>query len=652
MSTNGPSLKIEEKDLTQYNRPANSLIANVAWVPQKNFFEEKEKTSIAGYRRSRISENKAEELSLVKIGSDLSGEKIILSDSINHCVNIFQEAIRIGIYVSDAYIKNTNLDNLMSLNKKNKLSSNQSTEMTDKNATCCAIQIFTIASYMVDQLSQYRREEVTTRNMDIAPIPEINFNNQIDARQCLTYFYCAFLSKSGIVKDEIDFIKLSLLYFEKLIQEIKNREEALQYKEPFTSKNYKLENSDFHINGFEVTTGGQISKIEFNKVEQDNIVGNMDSKLKALRLMQRILCYCQERKMNPMKVLGGLPILRSGFGKPGTGKGLHIASVATLLAERCEELTGMPFLYHPMPMNLVSTFQGGSAERALDWLKVFQNPNIICYGPIDDAEQNFQDRTRQGVSAGVIEVISTFLPFIEGPNAIWHGNAVLEIFTNLPEIIDPAVLSRIQEKFEINGAETYEDCMDQDHIWWRNFQNLSEEFFDMEDPEDYTYMSAQQVIKSMSDYSGLKNEPENPVLIDIYDEVFAMGHNIKQHAFYGRLFPLVMKRFPKFSSRDIRNIQNAIDERRLDFDFPDEWMENPEIFYRQDYERKMDMIKDAMVQNMRGLTFSEIKNQETIRYLETMAQIAEVGEKRAIKEAADRYYIDGKARQEAQVRLK
>ena len=115
------------------------------------------------------------------------------------------------------------------------------------------------------------------------------------------------------------------------------------------------------------------------------------------------------------------------------------------------------------------------------------------------------------------EIINTFLPTVEGPNAIWYGNTVMELFTNLPEIIDKAVLSRVQEKFAIDGAKTWADFLDQDHLWWRKLQKLEPGFLhDLKDPENYVYLSAQKLVASIAETMTNGDEPTHEALKEIY----------------------------------------------------------------------------------------------------------------------------------------
>ena len=157
------------------------------------------------------------------------------------------------------------------------------------------------------------------------------------------------------------------------------------------------------------------------------------------------------------------------IGEPGTGKSMLIAAIATKLKEHSDALD-IPFLFHPMPDTLISTFQGGSAAKMVEWMKPMQDPTKLIFAPIDDAENNLQERTAQGVSAGVKEVIGVFLRYTEGAYAVNYGNSSIGLFTNLPEMLDKAVISRVQGRFKIDGARNEKDFVDQDYLWWKKLE--------------------------------------------------------------------------------------------------------------------------------------------------------------------------------------
>jgi len=104
--------------------------------------------------------------------------------------------------------------------------------------------------------------------------------------------------------------------------------------------------------------------VEFNRVALDEIVGNRESE--AFRAPpgrpSSLLRPCRQKKpdVRPRRTAAGEP----GLWEPGTGKSMLIAAMATMLDGYCRQL-GLPFLFWPMPDTVVSTFQGGSAERMM-----------------------------------------------------------------------------------------------------------------------------------------------------------------------------------------------------------------------------------------------------------------------------------------------
>ncbi len=391
MQGNGTSyLPIDQQKLDQFTQRANHLLTKIKWTPRKDLFDDK-KLNRGGYRESSIASVREQEASLLAIARAISNDPILLGEGINHVLSTVRQGLRIGMHLSASFDKTSGLDNLVEMNRRGGLSESQKTEFKQKYETSAAVAAFSSAYYIVWELTTYRAEEVSSLNLEFAGIPESSYLNPARAIECMLFYYAAYLEKSGLVHGDLDFIKMTLLYFHGVIDEVRQRQGSLKFLDLFTSRAYKLKESDFCVNGFEVLTGDSGTSVEFNRVELDSIVGNRDAKHKARRLVQRLLCFDRETRRNPMMELGGLTTLRMGHGLPGTGKSLQIAATATMLYDYCLEL-GIPFLFWPMPDNVVSTFQGGSAERAQEWLRPIHDPNKIVYAPVDDAENNFESR--------------------------------------------------------------------------------------------------------------------------------------------------------------------------------------------------------------------------------------------------------------------
>ena len=128
------------------------------------------------------------------------------------------------------------------------------------------------------------------------------------------------------------------------------------------------------------------------------------------------------------------------------------------------------------------------------------------------------------------------------------------------------------------------------------------------------------------------NQSEKPTeakVLEIYEQT-AAKHQTDEHLFFAELYKNIQQSFPFFSSRDIRNIQSAVSLRLTDFDLPEEWFNDPALYFQKDYDTKFGMLKELMKANMKGLDFSDIRRQETIRYLDNVATIADTDFKRKV----------------------
>jgi hypothetical protein len=631
--TDAPPVPIKSEQLNEFTSRTNALLAKVEWQPKAGVMSKDVPTdsAVPTYRESSLSPVATESISLLKIARTISRDEALLSSDVNHCMQVVREGLKIGMYLSKLYTETSGLDRLVEQNQRGGLADAQKGEFRGKYTTASAISVFATAYYVSSELADYKAEELGNIQMDFRGVPEVSLQNPVRALQCLLFYYGMYID-SPAIKTDLDFVKMTHLYFRAVVDEIKLREASFEHEEAFVNQVYKLEQGDFSVHGFNVDIRGGETSMEFNRVELSSIVGNREAKHSARRLVERLLCYDPKTKKNPFNELGGFSTLRMGYGKPGTGKSLQIAATATMLSDYCKVLN-IPFLFWPMPDTIVSTFQGGSAERMVAWMKPLRDTSKIIYAPIDDGENNLEDRMRQGVSAGVREVIGVFLRYTEGAYAVNHGNTAIEIFTNLPDQIDKAVLSRIVARFAIDGAETWQDFLDQDHLWWRKYLKIDQDFISMKDPVDYTYLAAQALLSSVSDLQG-QSEPKEERIKNIFNSV-KRQFDISEHRFFASLYEAVHKEFTFFTSRDVRNIQQAVNNRIMDFEFPQEWFGDPALFFAKDYETKKSMLTELMKGNMQGLSFADVRLQEAIKYLDNMVRIAAVTRERQIDEMVE-----------------
>jgi len=636
-----PLLPIKEEHLKPFREEVTTYLKSVAWSPDKRKTKSDQVDLSFLLHSKALGTNAEDELSILKNAVRISDDRILLSNTTNYVLNIIRDGFCIGKHLAQLYEKSSGLESLSNRNKQGTLHQSEMPEFHDKMEAQAALMTFAASYYIVWSLNSYRPEDVSAINIEFGGIPEVTFSRPTRAMQCTLYYYCAYLERSNVVNSDLELLKITLLYFERMIEEITLRKDSLKYTDYFTNNSYKLEHTDFVVQGFETSFTTTVHSIAFNSVKMEEIVANKEAKHMFKRFAERLLCHDLERGKNPMLELGGLPSITMGEGKPGTGKSMLIAATATLLKEKCEML-GIPFLFWPLPENIISTYQGGSAERALEWFKPMADPHKIIFAPIDDAENNLEERTRQGVSAGVREFIGVFLRNTEGAYAVNHGNRMISLFTNLPDQIDKAVLSRIQYRVAIDGAKSFEDFVDQDYLWWKKYEKLSPGFVKMKEPAGYQYMSAQKEITSLKEFYSTDYQFTQPKVEEVYKEVLKKN-DPGEHSFFGIFFDNVQERYPFFSSRDLRNIQKAVDARIIDFDIPEEWWEKPDLFFRKDYDTKLNMLRELMKENMGELTFAQIRLREALFYIDTAVRINETGIEREIKQTATRIHINEEA---------
>lgn len=624
---------IKLNELESLRNEATSYLKGVQWEQggkAKSRDKNQKDSSILLYLSKAQGTAASEVISVSK--TILALKKRLLPDSVaipvhlNQALFSLQEGLTMGIWLKDSYYDASGLSALNE--RKSSLDTSQRREYDSKLQTATAYMLFGIAYRILFDLRPMVSDDLSVMKNKFAGIPEVSLMSPLKGISCMLFYFDKYLDHPEIITSDQEVLAFTVVFFEALIAEIQMRINSLEYTETITDRTYKLEKSEFAVSGWENVLEGTAKSVEFNKIRFEEIVGNRDAKHFARRLTERMLSYDFTAKKNPFQELGGFMPVFMGYGIPGTGKSMLIAAIATRLKEHCDELD-IPFLFHPMPDTLISTFQGGSAEKMVQWMKPLQDPTKLIFAPIDDAENNLQERTAQGVSAGVKEVIGVFLRYTEGAYAINYGNSSIGLFTNLPEMLDKAVISRVQGRFKIDGARSIPDFIDQDYIWWRKLNENMPDFVNMKNPENYAFLSEQGLAKNLGEILNQSDKPTEEKVLEIYDMTEAQ-HKTDTHLFFAHLYKNIQKAFPFFSSRDIRNIQSAISLRLTDFDLPEEWFEDASKYFKKDYDTKFAMLQDLMKQNMKGLDFSDIRRQEVVRYLDNVATIADTDFKRKV----------------------
>lgn len=579
-------------------------------------------------------------VSLVDLAKTISRDDVLLQEDVNVVMTVLREGMQVASHLVALYRRASNLTELETLNSRGRLTaSEQQTEFNQKLLVAGAIAVFVLARYVVLTLKTYKSEEVSAVEVEFSGLPELSLQNPVNALSCVLFYYGKTLEFGA--KDGLAFVRLTDLFFRKVLAELAPRVEHLEHAQPFTEQGYLLEGTEFGVHGFDASDlNNGFASVEFARQDLDEVVGNRQAKHTVRRIAERLVCFDLETGRNPMFELGALSTVNMFHGIPGTGKSMLLAALATLIHDFCEAL-GIPFLFHPLPGNIINSFQGKSAEQMEAWFAAIRDPHRIVFAPIDDAENVFEDRTGDNVSEGSKGAINAFLRNTEGATAINRGNAVILVATNLPDKIDAAVMSRVNLRAYIGGAEKREDFLDQNELWRRKYDRIAKGLMSLT-PSAYEFMSAQVRLTNAGDVMGREVNPEDDRLRKVYEATLAL-HKPEEEAFYAEFFVRVQEIFPFFRSRDLRNIQRAIDSRVFDFDMPEEWLTKPDTFHLQPYDTKLKLVNDIIRGHVTSLDPAKIRLQETVSYVDNLIRAVDEGRRRHIEEMAERIAVNMEA---------
>jgi len=368
---------IKQTELGMLREEAASYLKSIQWEQgqrAKNKDKDAKDDSILLYlSRANSGTNTAALTSVSK--TILALKKRLLPDSVaipirlNETLYAVQEGITLGIWIKDSYYDASGLSSLSE--NKSALDTTGKREFESKMHTATAYMLFATAYNILHNLKDTASDDLSVMKQKFAGIPEVSLLTPLKGIACSLFYYDKYLGHPDIIKSDQDVIDFTVVFFEALIDEIQLRKSSLEYTETIVDRTYKLDKSDFAISGWDNVYAGAAKSIEFNKIQFEQIVGNRDAKHFARRLTERMLSYDFSAKKNPFQELGGFMPVFMGYGIPGTGKSMLIAAIATRLKEYCDNLE-IPFLFHPMPDTLISTFQGGSAEKMVEWMKPLQ----------------------------------------------------------------------------------------------------------------------------------------------------------------------------------------------------------------------------------------------------------------------------------------
>ena len=408
-------------------------------------------------------------------------------------------------------------------------------------------------------------------------------------------------------------------YAEALMEKVALRAASAPRVAAFEAAGWRVEADDFTVRGFSPASKAKSTTLTMTFKKPDEVIGNHIAKYQSLRLAKMLMAYDFERKLNPFADLGGFIFTFMGDGKPGTGKTTLIQMMAGLLNDYCK-VAGYPFRYQNLSTDNIDSYQGKSGQNAKAFINTILDPAVIGFGTIDDIDQLAGKRGDRQSSAGQLEITAVLMESFAGANTVVRGNCTFGMFSNYPENVDDALRQRAGARFLVDGPQSRADYIDILYLLMGRNHDIP--------LGDHAAFEAQAIQKAVAASFESHSRPHEEGLMRVFERVSGEIGTLDTIAKLGTYLKAIQEADERFTGRAIKNITDAVKVRAMDFELPDEWMENPELFLFKGYDEKKAMITDLR----RPITV-EMVIQEINRYADSEFRYADKSDEAAIADA-------------------
>ena len=440
-----------------------------------------------------------------------------------------------------------------------------------------------------------------------------------------------------VASDEARLAAVVAAFCEALMRKVALRAESAPRLAAFVAASWKVEADGLALAGFKPARAAKGGALTMQFKKPSEVVGNHIAKYQSLKLAKMLMAYDFERRLNPFAELGGFIFTFMGDGAPGTGKTTLIQMMAGLLNDYCK-VAGYPFRYQNFSIDQIDSYQGKSGQNAKAFIDSVLDPTVIGYGTIDDIDQVAGKRGDRQSSAGQQEVTAVFMGAFAGANTVVRGNCTFGMFSNFPENVDDALRQRAGARFLVDGPQSREDYVDILALLLGKNHAIPVGAADL--------FASQEIKKAVSaSYAGYA-VPHEEGLRKVWDQVAKDIGSLDTIAKLGAYLTAIKAADARFTGRAIKNITDAVKVRAMDFELPDEWMEQPDLFLFKPYDDKVAMIRGLMQPMTVEMVIQEINRyaDSEFRYADKSDEAAVAGMVRGMRleVEAKRRFMEGR----------
>ncbi|SLN13912.1 ATPase family associated with various cellular activities (AAA) [Falsiruegeria litorea R37] len=542
-----------------------------------------------------------------------------------------RRAVAISLAMGEVYSDQTALGDLKRANLAGDLPPARKAEFSELLTAEALISAHVLGNALAYLMSSH----LTETTVDVGEVEELlTDNGQIALHGALWELDQVLATKAP---DDAHLVAAVSAYAEALMEKAAQRAQSAQHLAGFAGSAWHVEADDLTLRGFEPASKAKSTTLTMTFKKPTEVVGNHIAKYQALRLAKMLMAYDFDRRLNPFAELGGFIFTFMGDGKPGTGKTTLIQMMAGLLNDYCQ-VAGYPFRYQNLSTDNIDSYQGKSGQNAKAFINTIIDPSVIGFGTIDDIDQLAGKRGDRQSSAGQLEITAVLMESFAGANTVVRGNCTFGMFSNYPENVDDALRQRAGARFLVDGPQSREDYIDILSLLMGKNHDIP--------LGDHDLMAAQEIKRAVAASFEGHNRPHEAGLLDVFDRVSNQIGTLDTIAKLGTYLKGIQQADERFTGRAIKNITDAVKVRAMDFELPDEWMENPELFLFKDYDTKKAMISELRVPITVDMVLQEIN-----RYADSEFRYADKSDEVAIdamvrdfgrQEEAKKRYLEGK----------
>ncbi|GKY88200.1 ATP-binding protein [Sinisalibacter aestuarii] len=568
---------------------------------------------------------------LIERIEDTDGGDPILSPVQATVLHSLRRALAMSLAMAESYGEQTGLIALKKQNLEAALPKAQAAEFSELLAAESLIALSVFANATAFLLAPHASEV----SVEVGNVEEVLTDNAGLALHGALWELDQEIA--AFAEDEPRLVATVMAYAEQLMEKVSLRAQTAPRLAPFTANDYRVEADEFTISGFTPSRKARGTKLTMSFKKPHEVVGNHIAKYQSMKLSKMLMAYDFERRLNPFAELGGFIFTFMGDGKPGTGKTTLIQMMAGLISGYCEA-AGYPFRYQNLSTESIDSYQGKSAQNAKAFINNVIDPNVIGFGTIDDIDQLAGKRGDRQSSAGQLEITAVLMESFAGANTVVRGNCTFGMFSNYPENVDDALRQRAGARFLVDGPQTREDYIDILHLLMGKNHDIP--------LGKHELYKAQEIKRAVAESFERHSRPQEDGLEKVFERVSKDIGQLDTIAKLGTYLKGIQEADARFTGRAIKNITDAIKVRAMDFELPDEWMEEPDLFLFKSYDEKKGMIEE-----LRQPITVEMVIQEINRYADSEFRYADKSDEAAIAqmvreyrltEEAKRQYLEGK----------